>query len=66
GCIAGGGETLAVELRGFNDRPLNRDLAAVSALVAQAQLRLPDGRSLLLAAPSSARSRTTVYERRVA
>ncbi len=35
GCIAGGGEPLAVELRGFNDRQLNRDLATVSALVAR-------------------------------
>ncbi len=66
GRIAWGGETVDVELRPFNDRQLNRDLAAVSALVAQAQLRLPDGRSLLLSAPASAPGRTTVRERRVA
>ncbi len=66
GCVVRGGETFAVELRGCNDRQLNRDLATVSALVAQAQLRLPDGRSLLLSAPAPARSRTTVRERRVA
>ncbi len=66
GRVVQAGDTLDVELRGFNDRQLNRDLVAVSALVAGARLRLPDGRSLLLWAPASARSRTTVRERRVA
>jgi hypothetical protein len=37
---------VAVELRSFNDRHLNRDLAAVCVQVNAAQLHLPDGRQL--------------------
>ena len=66
GLVVRGGETVCVELRGFDDRQFNQDLVAVSTLVAGARLRLPDGRSLLLFAPASARSLTTVRERRVA
>ncbi|MDP9350017.1 MAG: hypothetical protein M3P51_00505, partial [Chloroflexota bacterium] len=49
GCVVRGGETVDVELRGFNDRQLNRNLTAVSTLVSEAKPRLPDGRQLLLA-----------------
>ncbi len=48
GRIVQGPDAVCVELRGFNDRGLNRDLAEVSALVAEAGPRLPDGRRLLL------------------
>jgi hypothetical protein len=40
-------ERVRVELRPFNDRQLNRDLAAVYARVNELQPRLPDGRRLL-------------------
>jgi len=36
-----------VELRPFNDRALNRDLAMLCKRVNQASPRLPDGRRLL-------------------
>jgi len=38
--------TVQVELRPFNDRALNRDLAVLCERVNQASLRLPDGRLL--------------------
>ncbi len=41
-------ETVQVELRPFNDRQLNRDLAAVCAWVNAASPRLPDRRHLLV------------------
>jgi len=41
-------ETVRVELRPFNDRQLNRDLAVLCARVNAASPRLPDGRHLLL------------------
>ena len=40
-------EMVQVELHPFNDRQLNRDLAAVCARVNELQPRLPDGRRLL-------------------
>ena len=40
-------ERVEVELKGFNDRALNRDLETLCAKVAQEQPRLPDGRRLL-------------------
>jgi hypothetical protein len=40
-------DRVEVELKPLNDRALNRDLEALCAKVAQEQLRLPDGRSLL-------------------
>jgi hypothetical protein len=42
-------DQVCVELRPFNDRQLNRDLATVCARVAAAQPHLPDGRRLILA-----------------
>ena len=38
--------TVQVELRPFNDRALNRDLAMLCACVNKASPRLPDGRPL--------------------
>lgn len=46
GRIFWGQDRVEVELKPFNDRALNRDLEALCAKVAKAQLRLPDGRSL--------------------
>jgi hypothetical protein len=40
-------DAVRVELRPFNDRGLNRDLAEVCARVAEAQPHLPDGRRLV-------------------
>jgi hypothetical protein len=41
-----------VELRPFNNRQLNRDLLAVCQRVHESQPRLPDGKLLMLHAPS--------------
>jgi hypothetical protein len=38
-----------VELRPFNDRRLNRDLAELCTRVAEKEARLPDGRRLIFA-----------------
>ncbi len=46
-------EVVSVELRPFNNRQLNRDLLAVCQRVNELQPRLPDGRLLILHAPSS-------------
>ncbi len=46
GCIVRDATTIRVELRPFNDRALNRDLALLSARVNEASPRLPDGRHL--------------------
>ncbi len=48
GRVTGEGDTVTVELRGFNDRQLNRDLASVRKRSEEWPLRLPDGRALLL------------------
>ncbi len=45
-------EMVHVELRPFNNRQLTRDLVAVCQRVNEAQPRLPDGRLLILHAPS--------------
>jgi hypothetical protein len=47
GRIFWGQDRVEVELKRFNDRALNRDLEKLCAKVAQRQLCLPDGRSLL-------------------
>jgi hypothetical protein len=47
GRILWGTEKVEIELKGFNDRALNRDLEMVCAKVAQEQPCLPDGRRLL-------------------
>ena len=45
--------TVQVELRPFNDRALNRDLAVLCERVNQASPRLPDGRLLCFTISSS-------------
>jgi hypothetical protein len=46
-------EVVQVELRLFNNRQLNRDLVAICHRVNESQPHLPDGRLLILRAPSS-------------
>ena len=53
GQVQWGREVVSVELRSFNTRQLNRDLLAVCQQVNEVQPRLPDGRLLVLHAPSS-------------
>jgi hypothetical protein len=53
GHVLWGREIVSVELRPFNNRQLNRDLLAVCQRVNEVQPRLPDGRLLILHAPSS-------------
>ena len=45
-------QVIRVEVRSFNNRHLNRDLVAVSQRENELQPRLPDGRLLILYAPS--------------
>jgi hypothetical protein len=47
GRVVWGTDMVTVELRPFNDRQLNRDLAAVCVKVAEARPCLPDGRRLV-------------------
>jgi len=47
GRVAYGSDAVIVELRPFNDRALNRDLATICAKVQEARPRLPDGRRVL-------------------
>ena len=53
GRVQCGREVVQVEIRPFNNRQLNRDLLAVCQRVNEIQPRLPDGRLLILHAPSS-------------
>jgi hypothetical protein len=53
GRIQRGHDTVQVQLRPFNNRQLTRDLLAVCQRVNELQPRLPDGRLLILHAPSS-------------
>ncbi len=66
GRVVPGEDTVDVELRGFNDRRRNRDLAALSAVVAEAEPRLPDGRRLLLTPADTLRPITRPQERCIA
>jgi hypothetical protein len=66
GQISHGSEVVAVTLRPFNDRALNRDLAALCERVARTQLRLPDGRRLLLLVAGQQCPYLSAQERRVA
>ena len=52
GRVQWGREVVQVEVRPFNNRQLNRDLLAVCQRVNEVQPRLPDGRILILHAPS--------------
>ncbi|SRR6266699_6400629 len=53
GRIQWGHDTVHVDLRPFNNRQLTRDLLAVCQRVNEMRPRLPDGRLLILHAPSS-------------
>ncbi len=66
GRVAWGGETMDVELRGFNDRQLNRDLAEVFTLATEGEPRLPGGRLLLLALSGGRSPVVQPRERRIA
>jgi len=48
GQVAWGTDTSSVELRAYNDRQLNRDLAALCARVTATEPKLADGRRLVL------------------
>jgi hypothetical protein len=52
GCVLWDREEVHVELRPFNNRQLTRDLVAVCRRVNEVRPRLPDGRLLILHAPS--------------
>ncbi len=66
GRVAWEPQTVSVELRAFNDRRLNRDLEELCGRVSGAQLRSPDGRTLLLRAELTDRHRPTAWKRRAA
>ena len=66
GLVVRRGETLDVELRSFDDRHINRDLAEVSVLIAGAGPRLPDGRRVLLAPAGGLSPVARPLERRIA
>lgn len=53
GHVQGGREVVHVELQPFNNRQLTRDLVVLCQRVNEVRPRLPDGRLLILHAPSS-------------
>lgn len=66
GLVVQGPKTVCVELRPFNDRQYNRDLAILCERVNTACLHLPDGRRLLFAVKDVSRPLLDVQKRRVA
>lgn len=66
GLVVQGPKTVCVELRPFNDRQYNRDLAILCERVNSACLHLPDGRRLLFAVKDVSRPLLDVQRRRVA
>ena len=66
GRIVAGSDQVCVELRPFNDRQLNRDLAEVCARVQAARPRLPDGRRLVLAVRGASHATLDAQDRLVA
>jgi hypothetical protein len=66
GRISWGRDLVEVELKGFNDRALNRDLETLCAKVAQEQPHLPDGRRLLFRLQGSGILHLDAPERKVA
>jgi len=66
GRVVYGSDAVIVELRPFNDRALNRDLAAVCAKVQEARPRLPDGRRVLFSVEGANRLISDAQQRRVA
>jgi hypothetical protein len=66
GRVHWGAECVEVELKPFNDRALNRDLAMLCTKVAQAQPSLPDGRRLVFRVQGASLPRLGAQERTVA
>lgn len=66
GQVAYGADTVQVDLRSFNDRQLNRDLAAVCAKVLEVRPHLPDGCRLVVTVAGAARPVLDVPQRGVA
>ena len=66
GRIVARSDQVCVELRPFNDRQLNRDLAEVCARVQAARPRLPDGRRLVLAVRGASHATLDAQDRLVA
>src|ERR1700686_4441989 len=66
GRISWGQDQVDVELKGFNDRALNRDLERLCAKVAQERPRLPDGRPLLFRVQGTAIPHLDAQENAVA
>ncbi len=66
GQVRQGPDTVLVELRPFNDRQYNRDLAVLCERVNSASLHLPDGRRLLLTVNTVSHPILDVQKRQVA
>lgn len=66
GRVAWQPQTVSVELRAFNDRRLNQDLAELCERVNGARLRSSGGRTLLLRTELTDRHRPTAWKRRAA
>jgi hypothetical protein len=66
GWVVQGPKTVCVELRPFNDRQYNLDLAILCERVNTTGLHLPDGRRLLFAVKDVSRPLLDVQKRRVA
>ncbi len=66
GRVAYGADTVDIELRPFNDRQLNRDLATVCAKVLEGRPHLPDGLRLVFTVAGAARPVLDVPQRSVA
>jgi len=66
GHVVQGPDIVRVELRPFNDRQLNRDLAALCATVDERRPRLPDGRRLVLVTGATGRLNLDAHSKRVA
>ena len=66
GRIVARSDQVCVELRPFNDRQLNRDLAQVCACVQAVRPRLSDGRHLVLAVRGASHATLDAHDRLVA
>jgi len=66
GHVAQGPDIVRVELRPFNDRQLNRDLAALCAKIDERRPRLLDGRRLVLVTGAAERLNLDAHSKRVA
>jgi len=66
GRVVQGADTIHVELRPFNDRQFNRDLAALCAKVDELRPRLPDGRHLVFSVSSAKSLNLDAQRRRIA